>query len=359
MEVFVAVMAMMSFAFVALCRLAGSRRKEVVRDGNMRAALGFLLSAFVIVLFDVLASGKGISLTGVAVDILPSVVCLWLLASSLAETRVVGLGIGSMILSCAGILVFHVCRIFTDVGPVSFHAMEVLALLIAGVQMCIFVSALALQMKDVKSLMKKGTAWPIVCQTVDVVYFCFVLSAVALVRNGASCPGVLVLTGVAAASGRRIFTDSRFIIWQKQETLIVESLKLSSLSAAADSQHGDDMYKELYERIVLYFDENKPYLDSELTINDLVKNLYSNKLYISKAISQFTGRNFCQFVNHYRVVHSMECFRKNHELRINELANLSGFNSVVSYSMAFRLFMGENPSEWSRKERSRLLKKGK
>jgi transcriptional regulator GlxA family with amidase domain len=41
------------------------------------------------------------------------------------------------------------------------------------------------------------------------------------------------------------------------------------------------------------------------------------------------------------------------DLKIAELANMSGFNSVVSYNMAFRLFMNENPSEWCRKERAK------
>ena len=44
---------------------------------------------------------------------------------------------------------------------------------------------------------------------------------------------------------------------------------------------------------------------------------------------------------------------------VNELAEMSGFNSVVSYNMAFRLFMNENPSDWCRKERQKIRKKKK
>ena len=133
-------------------------------------------------------------------------------------------------------------------------------------------------------------------------------------------------------------------------------MKLTKVETALDPSGIDDVYQDIYERVVTYFETEKPFLDSELTINDLVKVLYSNKLYISRAISQFTGRNFCQFVNYYRVTYSMEMFRDNLDLKIHDLATGSGFNSDVSYNMAFRLFMGETPGEWCRKERSRKLK---
>ena len=116
------------------------------------------------------------------------------------------------------------------------------------------------------------------------------------------------------------------------------------------------MYKNLYERVLEYFVEEKPYLNPNLTINDIVEVVFSNKLYISKAISQYTGRNFCQFVNYYRVIHAVELYRNNTNLKVLELASRSGFNSVVSFGMAFRLYMGEKPGDWCRKEKYRLDK---
>ena len=107
------------------------------------------------------------------------------------------------------------------------------------------------------------------------------------------------------------------------------------------------------------FENDRMYLNSELTINDVVKIVYTNKLYISRAISQFTGRNFCQFVNYYRVIHSIRLFRENPDLKVAELANQSGFNSSVTFAMAFRLYMSESPSDWCRKERYKIKAKKK
>ena len=50
-------------------------------------------------------------------------------------------------------------------------------------------------------------------------------------------------------------------------------------------------------------------------------------------------------------------FRQNPKLKIVDLYQACGFNSVASYNMAFRLFMNENPSEWFRKERKKLLER--
>ena len=136
----------------------------------------------------------------------------------------------------------------------------------------------------------------------------------------------------------------------------MESLKVSVVEAPNEITRTDTAYQEIYDRIVACFETEKLYLKSDLIIEDLVKIVFSNKLYISRAISQITGRNFCQFVNYYRIMHSIETFRKNPELKVTELANLSGFNSLVSFSMAFRLYMNENPSDWIRKERNKLAK---
>ncbi len=325
----------------------------------MRIPYVILVSVGAVLLSDMLASGTEFSPYAAAMDIMPAVIALWLQQSSLYEVKHLKSGVDVMVLLNLLLLVVNVYRL--NMNPdlrLSDYSVIFLSLLTVSV-IVLFVCGLAWQMADVKSLMKNGTVWAVVCLVVDVVYLFFIIAGVALVQAGWPLLGILSLGGTASGILFRGYLDSKFLIWQEQEILIVESMKVTSVTSAKDPSNIEDIYKELYDRIVAYFEENKPYLDSALTIKDLIKDIYSNKLYISKAISQFTGRNFCQFVNYYRVVHSMECFRKNPELRVHELAMMSGFNSIVSFTMAFRLFMGETPGDWCRKERKRLLKKGK
>ena len=142
---------------------------------------------------------------------------------------------------------------------------------------------------------------------------------------------------------------------RERETRILESLKISQVEMANGVK--PDAYRDLYDRILEYFETERPFLNNNLTMNDIVKVVFSNKTYISRVISLYTGRNFCQFVNYYRVAYAMERFRDNPSLRVAEMAMKSGFNSVVSFNMAFRLFMNENPSDWCRRERQRIVRR--
>ena len=228
------------------------------------------------------------------------------------------------------------------------------------------VIGLCRRLRSVKAIVRAGTVWTYLCLAVDALYVIFLLlltmgfQLVSHLSSDPYCRTLYIfplLTGLMlTALGLRKADDVVFVLWRRQERRIVESMKVTKVETAVDPVGIDDVYQEIYERVVAYFEQEKPFLDNALTINDLVRALYSNKLYISRAISQFTGRNFCQFVNYHRVVYSMELFRNNPEMKIHELASGCGFNSDVSYNMAFRLFMGETPGEWCRKERNRKFR---
>ncbi len=223
------------------------------------------------------------------------------------------------------------------------------------------------KIKNVRTVMQGGTVLANLGLSLDMVYVLLIMLVPLLSMLAAShagiagimirCVTVLYAASVLIALCIRLTYESFFAVCHELERKIMESLKVSQVEMAGGVREGT--YRELYERIVEYFESEKPFLDNQLTINDVVKVVFSNKVYISRAISQFTGRNFCQFVNYYRISYSVECFRTNPNLKVNELAEISGFNSVVSYNMAFRLFMNENPSDWCRKERHKNRKKKK
>ena len=342
-----------------LDRIFRNRIHEEYGDDRKKILPWILVLSGMTVAAGLAASSKETVWSEMVADLMPYVIGLWLMTSSLWENSrmkkvmIYILGAGILWISWRMI---SLSDIFSEMGdwPTDvFMAMNVVFLV------AMLVYGFVYRLRDLRSVMKAGTSWTIVCLITDVIYVIAVFLVAAFWLVEIRFMSFLAVVGVYAALCFRIMTDSVFVFWRRQETLIVESMKVTSVTTAVDESRIDDIYKDLYERVLAYFETEKPYLDGELTINDLVKRLYSNKLYISRAISQFTGRNFCQFVNYYRVIHSIECFRNNPDHKIHELASMSGFNSIVSYNMAFRLFMGENPSEWCRKEKSRLIKKKK
>lgn len=102
----------------------------------------------------------------------------------------------------------------------------------------------------------------------------------------------------------------------------------------------------LYDRCCRYMTEKKPFLVSSFSLGDLSNVMFTNKAYLSKVINHYSGRNFRQYVNYYRVMYSMEIFRKNMKLKVSDLSELSGFHTATTYTQSFQLVMGRSPSSW-------------
>ena len=123
-----------------------------------------------------------------------------------------------------------------------------------------------------------------------------------------------------------------------------------------DSQEPD---RALYERCCRYMTERRPFLVESFSLLDLTHAMFTNKVYLSKTINRFSGKNFRQYVNYYRVMYSLDLFRDNKSLRVTEMASLSGFHSTTSFNQSFKRVMGESPSHWCSRIRKKELQKYK
>ena len=111
----------------------------------------------------------------------------------------------------------------------------------------------------------------------------------------------------------------------------------------------------LYDRCCRYMADRKPFLVETLSLGDLANVLFTNKVYLSKTINYYSGKNFRSYVNYYRVMYAMELFRKNKALTVTELGTLAGFHSGTTFNQAFKAVMQESPSTWC----ARLRKKNR
>ena len=178
---------------------------------------------------------------------------------------------------------------------------------------------------------------------------------------------------VASLYGRASRLDLYYIVFLASSALVFYAAVLSmgvrqAIRESASARTGGPVSpgggsragsppEELFCRVRKFFEEERPYLDENITVGEVARRLYTNKVYISRAINDNTGKNFCQYVNHYRIMYSIEIFKENPHLRVSELAEMSGFHTLVSYNMAFRLVMNESPGEWCR--RTRLVSSGR
>lgn len=111
----------------------------------------------------------------------------------------------------------------------------------------------------------------------------------------------------------------------------------------------------LYDRCCRYMADRKPFLVESFSLNDLANALFTNKVYLSKTINYYSGKNFRGYVNYYRVMYAMELFRRNKALTVSELGALAGFHSSTTFNSSFKAVMEESPSTWC----ARLRKKNR
>ena len=362
MEIFIAaVIVMMSLTVATFQVVRNVKYRELAERKHWFTAV-LLYMESLLVMCDLWAGGRDIGIR-LATDVMLALTPMSLLSSSLwsmSSARKVIYGAGFTMTLMA---MFYVLGAVGLSEPLSFDVYVFLVLSLSFIYVLLFFTGVWFRVREVRAVMQAGTVWAGISFIVDAAYALFVISEILVLvvvvwrTDDLECLVALCLGGALAGYGIRVASDSLFVLMRRHERRILESMKISPVEVSGMGT--DDMYKDIYERVLEYFDRDKPFLNGDLTIQDLVSVVFSNKLYISRAISQHTGRNFCQFVNYHRVMYSVECFRRNTDLKVTELWSMCGFNTIVSYNMAFKLFMGENPSDWCRKEKIRLYRKSK
>ena len=90
----------------------------------------------------------------------------------------------------------------------------------------------------------------------------------------------------------------------------------------------------------------KPYLDPELKLIDLREILPLNRTYLSQLVNKTYGCTFYQFVNRYRIEEAKQLMQQHPEMKLNKVAELSGFSSYAVFAHIFTRDTGFKPAEW-------------
>ena len=157
----------------------------------------------------------------------------------------------------------------------------------------------------------------------------------------------VLLTGVYLLGRSRAHRESI----QRQQSSLAK--KGGTTDSQADGPAVVDQF--LYDRCCRYMADRKPFLVESFSLGDLASVLFTNKVYLSKTINYYSGKNFRSYVNYYRVMYAMELFRRNKSLTVTELGSLAGFHSGTTFNQAFKAVMQESPSTWC----ARLRKKNR
>jgi AraC-like DNA-binding protein len=113
----------------------------------------------------------------------------------------------------------------------------------------------------------------------------------------------------------------------------------------------DDQASIYLENLISYMEEKKPYLDRDLSIQDLSSLTGIPRHHITQVLNEKHGKNFFTFINEYRIKDVISRFGdpKNNNFTILAIAFDSGFNSKTTFNSIFKSQTGMTPSEYREK----------
>ena len=133
------------------------------------------------------------------------------------------------------------------------------------------------------------------------------------------------------------------------------NLSLSDINSSNDDDQkststilDEHQIETLKEKLLLYFEEDEPYLNPQLSLKFVADVLELNTNKVSYLINKAFHLNFNDFVNSYRLNHfkSIALDPKNSHLTILGLAYDSGFNSKSVFNTYFKKIENVTPRAW-------------
>ena len=118
-----------------------------------------------------------------------------------------------------------------------------------------------------------------------------------------------------------------------------------------------------YEEGKRYFDKmehllryQKLYLQADLSLQTLAKAVGVSPRQVSEIINRFSGKNFANYINSYRVEEAKTLLKStDKKSKIIGIALDSGFNNLSTFNVAFKADTDQTPSEYRAKFNQQLI----
>jgi AraC-like DNA-binding protein len=109
--------------------------------------------------------------------------------------------------------------------------------------------------------------------------------------------------------------------------------------------------REYLQRLNSHMETHKPFLNPDITLESLAKEITVNPRILSQIINDTFKKNFKSFILEYRIKESMKILAdsKHGDLTILEVLYQVGFNSKSAFNNQFKLFTNLTPIEYRSK----------
>ena len=106
--------------------------------------------------------------------------------------------------------------------------------------------------------------------------------------------------------------------------------------------------QEVIDKLIQFMVDKKPYLDPELSLSSLSKQIGLNRNQLSRLVNDGIGENFYDFINKYRVeeVKRLMIDPQKQNYNLLGIALEAGFKSKSTFNLIFKRFTGLTPTEY-------------
>lgn len=143
----------------------------------------------------------------------------------------------------------------------------------------------------------------------------------------------------------------RDLIFKKE--LVYELSASSDMPKYTKSKITEEQLNEYEEKLYRIMDEEKLFLDIDLSLDKLAKHLKIPKYHLTQLFSLRVDKNFNQFVNFYRINYACAMLDEMKDVKIEVLIYECGFNSKSTFNRRFKAITGVTPSEYFNNKRVR------
>ena len=130
------------------------------------------------------------------------------------------------------------------------------------------------------------------------------------------------------------------LTWQNPEQLFVAQILINKVKSKCCGIKEKEINK--------LFVEEKLYLNPQLKLSDVARQVGTNRTYLSRFFNQEKQMTFYDYVNNLRVDHAVGLLQKSN-LRLNVIAEQSGFNSISTFRRVFAAKQQCTPSEYRKR----------
>ena len=155
---------------------------------------------------------------------------------------------------------------------------------------------------------------------------------------------------------RRIYNPDKKI--PELKPIITQNNTNGSLDAVSQSKSEkykksaltDEISKHILDKLTKTMEQDKPYLENNLTLHGLAKKIPTSANYLSQVINEQLQMNFFDYINSYRIEMAKELIINPlpHTHTILDIAMESAFNSKSAFYTAFKKQMGITPAQFKK-----------